>query len=260
MNIAILMSGRTDRFHTVLNLNKQHLIQPFLNSGHKVDMFGSFWDEYDTQSCISAFQPHWKVTDIETLTPFTGGIIKNFNEHQYLIKKFKHDTDSRVANTLYWLYKLNRLYKIVKQYEYINNIKYDYYVRIRPDIGLRYPFKVDDLNLLTNDSIIVHVDHVVNWGGKLYGCAEGWIDDNFCIAKQHPFEVYCSIYDDILELSNQCQSCISHIILKKQFELKNVKTLLPNSSLVMDRITEQGNQIIYYFEHVYPDFDFTLYV
>lgn len=260
MNIAILMSGRVERFNWVVDLNKNNLIQPLLNAGHNVDMFGSFWDEDDTESCIHAFQPHWKVTDIETLTPFTGGVVNNFNEHQERIKKYQHDADSKVSNTLYWLYKLNRLYKIVKQYERVNNTKYDYYVRIRPDVGLRFPFKVEHLNNLTDDNIITHVDRVVNWSGKLYGCGDGWIDDNFCIAKQYPFEVYCSVYDDIISLCDMCQNCISHLLLKKQFELKNIKTLLPNSSLIMSRKMPTGVQMFHYFEHVYPDFDVTQFV
>ncbi len=255
MNIAILMSGRTERFNFVLDLNKSNLIQPLLDSGHKVDMLGSFWDEHDTESCIHAFQPHLKVTDIETFTPFTCGMINNFNEHEERIKKYQND--SKLSNTLYWLYKLNRLYKIVKQYERMNSIKYDYYVRIRPDVGLRYPFNVDDLNHLTDDSIITHVDHVVNSGGKIYGCGEGWIDDNFCIAKQHPFEVYCSVYDDILSLCDMCQNCISHLLFKKQFELKNIKTLLPNSPLIIVHKTHMGIQLFTYFEYVYPNFGVT---
>lgn len=260
MNIAILMSGRTDLFNTVLDLNKYNLIEPLINVGHKVDMFGSFWNDKETEFCIKEYERYLKVTDVETFTSYTSGVVNNFNEHQERINKYQHNADNRVSNTLYWLYKLNRLYKIVKQYERNNNIKYDYYIRIRPDVGLRHPFKVDDLNLLTDDSIITHVDHVVTWGGKLYGCGEGWIDDNFCIAKQRPFEIYCSVYDDILTLCDQCQNCISHLLLKKQFELKNIKTLLPNSSLIMSRKTDVGIQMFHYFEHVYPDFDFTKYV
>lgn len=254
------MSGRVERFNWVLDLNKNNLIQPLLNAGHNVDMFGSFWDEYDTESCIHAFQPYLKVADVETLTPFTGGVVNNFDEHQERIKKYQHDADSRVSNTLYWLYKLNRLYKIVKQYERINNVKYDYYIRIRPDVGLRFPLDVNQLNVLDDTNIITHVDHVVKWGDKIYGCGEGWIDDNFCIAKQHPFEVYCSVYDDIVSLCDMCQNCISHLLFKKQFELKNIKTVLPNSSLIMSRKTSTGVNLFHYFEHVYPDFDYKQYV
>jgi len=49
-------------------------------------------------------------------------------------------------------------------------------------------------------------------------------------------------------------------LLKKQFELKNIKTLLPNSSLIMSRKMPTGVQMFHYFEHVYPDFDVTQFV
>jgi len=255
MNVAILISGKTERFDLTLDINKNNLIQPFKDAGYNVDLFGSFWLEPTTTPCIDAFVPHWRCVDIESLTTYTNGVINNFNEHQERIKKYKHTDDNKVSNTLYWLYKLNRLYKMVKQYERINDIKYDYYIRIRPDVGLRSPFNLDDLNKLTDNSIITHVDRIVNMNNKVFGCGDGWVDDNFCIAKQIPFEVYCSVYDDILYLCDLCQNCISHIILKKQFELKNIKTILPNSSLLMSRDTPDGIRLFHYFEYMYSTFN-----
>jgi len=255
MNVAILISGRTERFDLTLDVNKNNLIQPFKDAGHNVDLFGSFWLEPTTTPCIDAFVPHWRFVDIESLTTYTNGVINNFNEHQERIKKYKHADDNKVSNTLYWLYKLNRLYKMVKQYERINNIKYDYYIRIRPDVGLRSPFNLDDLNKLTDNSIITHVDRIVHINNKVFGCGDGWIDDNFCIAKQIPFEAYCSVYDDILSLCDLCHNCISHIILKKQFELKNIKTILPNSTLLMSRDTPDGVRLFHYFEYMYSTFN-----
>jgi hypothetical protein len=63
-----------------------------------------------------------------------------------------------------------------------------------------------------------------------------------------------------LSLCDMCQNCISHLLFKKQFELNNIKTLLPNSSLIMSRKTSEGTYMFHYFEHVYPNFDVTQYV
>lgn len=259
MNIAILMSGRTELFDRVDGVNKAHLIQPFINQGHTVNLFGSFWDDIETKKCIDSYKDYWKVIDVETFTPYVGGIIDNFNEHQELINKYQHTSDNRVSNTLYWLYKLRRTYNLVQQYERVNNIKYDYYIRIRPDVGLSKPVDVNQLNQLTDDNIITHVDHIVTVNGKVFGCGDGWIDDNFCIAKQKPFETYCSVYDDIISLCDECKTCISHLIFKRHFEIKNIKTIRPNSPIIMSRKSPEGVFVYHYFVYQYPDFDPSLY-
>ena len=219
-------------------------------------MFGSFWKEDTTQYCINAYSDYWKCVDVETLTPYTSGVIKNFNEHQELVKKYQHTNDNKVANTLYWLYKLNRLYSMVKQYENTHNMKYDYYIRIRPDAGLHRAFDPNHLKCLADDNIITHVDYVVNINGKIHGCGNGWIDDNFCVAKKSAFEVYCGVYDNILSLCDACENCISHIIFKKHFELNNIKTLLPNSLLIMPKRMPGGIFTYQYFEYVYNHFGY----
>jgi hypothetical protein len=38
MNVAILISGKTERFDLTLDVNKNNLIQPFKDAGHNVDM------------------------------------------------------------------------------------------------------------------------------------------------------------------------------------------------------------------------------
>lgn len=256
MNVAILMSGRTDLFYKTVGLNFNHLIKPLKAAGHQVDMFGSFWDDLTTESCIKSYADHWKVIDVESFTQYTSGIVKNFDEHQQLIKKYGHTKDNKVANTLYWLYKLDRLYTIVKRYEKINNIQYDCYIRLRPDVGLHRAFDPDHLHCLKDDNIITHVDHVVHIDEKIYGCGNGWIDDNFCIAKHDPFYVYCKVYDDIIKLCIDCNNCISHILFKRQFERYNIKTLLPNSTIVMPK--RVANEVLdyVYFEYVYNYFGF----
>lgn len=254
MKIAILMSGRTDLFDRVVDLNLENLIGPLKSAGHQVDMFGSFWKEDTTDPCINAYLEYWKVIDVESFTPYTSGLIKNFREHQQLVQTYQHTQDNKVSNTLYWLYKLNRLFSIVKEYEHQNNTRYDYYIRLRPDVGLHRPFDPDHLYCLTDNNIITHVDHVVHIDGKIYGCGNGWIDDNFCIAKHDPFYVYCKVYDDIIKLCIDCNNCISHLLFKRQFELYNIKTLLPNSILVMPKRMPGGVFNYLYFEYIYDYF------
>lgn len=259
MNVAILMSGRTELFDHLVDVNINNLIKPLIDHGCTVNLFGSFWNDDDTPKCVETYKHYWKCVDIESFTPYVGGVIKNFNVHQDIIVKYQHTADNRVANTLYWLYKLNRTYNIVKQYEYVNNMKHDYYIRIRPDVGLSKTFDVNQFNQLTDDNIITHVDRIVHTHGKIFGCGDGWVDDNFCVAKQTPFEIYCGVYDDIVSLCESSQNCISHLLFKRQFELKNIKTIQPNSPIIMVRKNPDGVSIYHYFVYQYSDFDPSLY-
>jgi hypothetical protein len=259
MTIAILMSGRTEFFDRVLDINKSNLIQPLIDHGYTVNFFGSFWEDVETPKCIASYQDYWKVVDVETFTPYVGGVINNFNEHQELIVKYQHTPDHQVTNTLHWLYKLRRAYNLVRQYERVHNMKHDYYIRIRPDASLSKPIDVNQLSQLNDDNIITHVDRIVHTHGKIFGCGEGWIDDNFCIAKQKPFETYCSVYDDLISLCVYCKTSISHLLLKRQFELKNIKTIQPNSPIIIVRKISDEILLYHYFTYQYPDFDPTLY-
>jgi hypothetical protein len=253
MNIAIIISGRIDLFEQSVMENYNNIINPLIYNGHTVNIFMSIWNHRDQDMLLRAYQPYVKVFDTETFTDYTSGLIKDMVPYETLVKLFGHSVENKVSNTLYWMYKLKRAYKFVKEYERVNNIEHDLYIRLRPDVTCCDPIDIHQLTTLNDSSIIVHVDHILVKDDKFYGCGEGWIDDNLCIAKQRPFETFCNTYDDIINLCLMTGSCISHILLKKQFELNNIKTIKPNSPLIIYRKGDDNNPILkfYHFEYCY---------
>lgn len=259
-SVAILCSGRTECYEQVYDRNISNVLEPLKNAGYEVNLFGSFWDEDNSEKFIQAYESDFKTFEVETLTKYTGGVIKNFNEYNHLITVYDVGYQSALTNTMYWLYKLNRTYGLVKQYESINNMSYDYYIRIRPDITLSSKLDVDLMERLTDNSIILHVDHVVNINGSIQGYREGWIDDNFCIAKKQPFDMYCGIYDNLVELIHKYESGVIHVIYQHLFKDKNIQTIIPNSPLLMVKNKEGIINKYLLFLHSYPELDVDKYV
>lgn len=259
MKIAILFSGRTQQYESSFRENLKNLIEPLSNSGYDVHLYGSFWSEHSTYSFIKEYESWWKLYDIESLTDYTGGVIKDFNEYNKLVKQYNPNEEQVLINTMYWLYKLDRTYQLVKQYELVNNFTYDYYIRMRPDVNLENPINVESLKELTDTSIITHVDRIVHKNDMVYGYREGWIDDNYCIAKKPIFEMYCGVYRNLITLVEKYQNCIIHVILQRLFEEHKVTTLQPSTPIVMHK--NRGDHVldIVLFAHTYEDIDLRKY-
>ena len=258
--VAILYSGRTECYERVYDRNISNLLEPLKNAGYEVNLFGSFWDEDNSEKFIEAYESDFKTFEVETLTKYTGGLIKNFNEYNHLITVYDVEYQSALTNVMYWLYKLNRTYGLVKQYEFVNNMTHDYYIRIRPDITLSSKLDLELMNQVTDSSIIIHVDHIVNINGIMHGYREGWVDDNFCIAKKQTFDVYCGIYDNLVELIHKYKSGVTHVIYQHLFKDKNIQTILPNSPLLMVKNKEGIIHTSLIFLHSYPEMDVEKYV
>jgi hypothetical protein len=259
--IAILYSGRTQCHDQVYKRNVSNLIDPLKNAGYEVNLFGSFWDDDDSRNFVESYKSEFKTFETETLTQYTGGVIKNFNEYNNLIKVFNvNEEHILINNTMYWLYKLNRSYNLVKQYERINGITHDYYIRIRPDVTLLTKFDVESLEQLTDNSVMLHVDNIVEIDGVFHGYRQGWIDDNFCVAKKSVFELYCGIYENLVELVNKYQTGIIHVIFKHLFEEQNIQSIRPNSPLLLVKNKGTIIDFILLFTHVYPEKDINKYI
>lgn len=253
MKIAILLSGRTDRWESAVRRNYDEIINPLRREGCQVDVFASFWDTPTTHDCISAYSPDLKIKDIESLSTYTEGLFKNTQEYFKRTQQYHPEDGEGFKFFIYGLYKLNRLYNMVKYYEKTNNTEYDYYIRLRPDATLSHPLKVEHLSKMSDSNMMVFVDHYVYIDGCRWGWAEGWVDDNFCVAKKRPFEIYCGIYESLVELCDEYKTCISHIILQKELEKHNITPLIPRALLVIVK----PDRILNYFGHVFPNSDVT---
>ena len=112
MKIAILLSGRTDRWEHVIKRNYNEIIDPLRREGCQVDLFASFWDTEDTHECIKAYGSDLKITDVESLSTYTEGLFKNTEEFFARTKQYHPEDGDKFKTTIHFLYKLNRLYQI----------------------------------------------------------------------------------------------------------------------------------------------------
>ena len=256
MNVAIIISGRIELYHHVVKDNYERIINPLIDDGHTVNIFMSVWEHSGVNDLVESYKDQTKVVDIETFTEYTRGLMDNLNEYENLTAQYGNSKAHKVANTLFWLYKLKRGYKLVQEYERVNNMKHDLYIRLRPSATVVLPLDVNQLSELDDDSIYAYEDNVIRVDGVLHGCGNGWIDDNFCIARNRPFELFWGVYDNIVDLCNRSQSGISHILLQTQFQINNIKIVKPNSPLIMYRLSEDGSRWsqYYHFTYFYPWF------
>ena len=147
------------------------------------------------------------------------------------------------------------------------NGNYDLYIRNRPDISLSLPIDLSLIDQIDDKTIVTHADQIFHFidgqrrnvnqgevvsGGYIYGCGNGWVDDNFCLAKKDAFRVYCGLYQNIVELTTKYKSAISHIILQKEFERLGIKTVKPNSTLLFFRSGGVWEYFCYMFDTVDP--------
>ena len=266
MKIAILLSGRTDNFESAYQTNINTLIQPLIRAGHSVDMFASIWDGPSNKILINVYSPYLRVVDVESFTPYTSAVMTPIKEYSRLAKQYGLG-DSNSDNVIYWMYKIDRAFKIMELYEEKNG-SYDLYIRNRPDVSLTRPIDLSLIDQIDDKTIVTHVDQLFHFidgkrrnvhadevfsGGYLYGCGNGWVDDNFCLAKKDVFRVYCGLYQNIVELTTKYESAISHIILQKEFERLGIKTVKPNSTLMFFRPDGVWEYFRYMFDTFNPE-------
>lgn len=250
MKIAILLSGRTDNLEFAYQRNINTLIRPLIDAGHNVDIFASIWDGPSNKLLMDVYSPYLRVVDVESFTPYTCAVMKPIKEYSRIAKQYGF-VDANSDNQIYWMYKIDRAFKIMELYEEKNG-NYDLYIRNRPDVSLSQPIDLSLIDQINDKTIVTHTDQIVHLGGYVYGCGNGWVDDNFCLAKKDVFRVYCGLYQNIVELTTKYESAISHIILQKEFERLGIKTIKPNSTLLFFRSSGVWEYFGYMFDTADP--------
>lgn len=91
-------------------------------------------------------------------------------------------------------------YKLCKKYEEKNNIKYDYYIRSRPDILYKEHINFNKLPKL-DDKLIIG-----------FGSVLGYPNDHFAIGSGKAFEHYCSVEQ------TERESLYGHDIVRRTVE------------------------------------------
>jgi hypothetical protein len=154
--VAIIYSGQmrsnslSDAYvndNIILEATSKYFLNESFGEKYDYDVFFSV-DDINVEKAKSYFGEHLKnihVTERNLLLSPIESSFLNFSEilNKYLSINFQNCRNHDIA--LYQYYRLHCGYLLSKDYQEKNNIVYDYYVRIRPDIRLML-----DINSLFN--------------------------------------------------------------------------------------------------------------
>jgi len=84
------------------------------------------------------------------------------------------------------LYGIHKSIEVMKDYEQENNLKYDYIIRCRPDIGLNNSLELSDLNKLEEDEVLLDF---FPYGPQ----------DQFQVGRRDPMIKLSNIWEEIVE-------------------------------------------------------------
>jgi len=144
MNIAIMVCGEFRWFESFKRTFKSNF-EPALQ-GHNVQYFAHFWNQ-----------------DLEELSKFTeicNPIITQFEKKLPTedVKKFFGNTRNLNSSLPNQAYGALKSFSLVDEYQKINNIKFDLYIKMRSDLAFLQPVNLDDF-----DSYSVYVKDIVHW-------------------------------------------------------------------------------------------------
>src|SRR5579872_6794627 len=184
MKIAILFSGLLRSFFN----NYSVLYKQIKDSNNKYDVFIHCTNE-DSGSNIS---------HLHTLPGITGIMYDNISNITFpsIVNKFKLP-ESKIINTLKQWYKLQRIYSFLADPE-----KYDYIIRLRPDILLK-----DNIDKVVNTlekSILYIPEGNDIYDSRIFKSIGEFksINDQFCIGSPDVMKKYCNVYYYIQEYSH----------------------------------------------------------
>jgi hypothetical protein len=126
------------------SINKNFLNTQFKNK-YNYDIFFSV-DDINIEKSKNFFKDNLKNIHITEKNWFMNNIKNQLIPYEYFYDKYlqiNFEGCENHINSLYQYYRLYCGYELLKDYEQKNNIKYDYYIRIRPDIRV-----MQDINFL----------------------------------------------------------------------------------------------------------------
>tara|TARA_B100000902_G_C27194709_1_gene855837 strand:- start:343 stop:1122 length:780 start_codon:yes stop_codon:yes gene_type:complete len=113
-------------------------------------------------------------------------------------------------------YKIQKGYEQIKEYENINNFKYDFYIRCRYDVLIR-SFNVDFNQLNKNTLYFGQKDYVKSIFSKYIQPLGGFLSDEFFLSGEKNMNIYCNAYDLISQSNNKCME--KHLPEKQFYNL-----------------------------------------
>jgi len=197
MKVAVCFSGHFRNFNNLLNNFKDKILS--LKDRHQIDLFFSIWDTYEPQYSWSnqneTVSNLINIEDLSRLNPIKIEV-ENFNEikEQFLLKNFTtlNNSDGRIMkdgilHSTPMFYKIYKVNELKKNYERINNFKYDIVIRYRS-------------NLLINGNIDLNINK-----NTLHNKRENDsnLDDIFAYAGSEVMDKYSELYLNLSLILNK---------------------------------------------------------
>lgn len=168
--VAILFSGqmRTNSLNSdynndnlILEELRKNFINTEFNNNYDYDVYFSV-DSIDINKTKDFFGDHLKNIHITEQNWYMNPIESAVPEYSYFHNKYlKIDFQNcdNHAHALYQYYRMYCAYNLLKNYQKNNNVKYDYLVRIRPDIRLMQDITPLFNILETSNKINIIMEH-----------------------------------------------------------------------------------------------------
>lgn len=172
VKVAILISGFLRSFLHNYNSLKIHLLDKY-----DCDLFLNFTPDLEKDRYIASPIDLNKI--LEKIKP------------KVLLTEVENMGKNKFYNIKAMWFKLYKLYKLCSLYQDDNNIKYDWIIRLRPDIYL-YSF----IDLLTLDKLKLHIPNAFKSTDPLY------LNDEIAIGTPNIMDIYFSLYLRFKELQN----------------------------------------------------------
>ncbi|EGJ2905411.1 hypothetical protein LR900_001509, partial [Campylobacter lari] len=108
--------------------------------------------------------------------------LENYKYYSYIKKCMLAEEIKHTSHTSKFFYALFKVFSLMQKYENENNIRYDYIIRIRPDIGYFNAINIEDIKHLEFNQIIVNNN-------------PGGLDDNFLCGHYEAMSKFMNLWN-----------------------------------------------------------------
>ncbi len=205
MKIAVILTGFLRTNQTMFTFLERNLL-----SKHECDLFCITWDKQENNNIVQSND--FKIYD-SYLKKYKIESVEQYNKNKKVFTPIDRENDvfkvdnRAIQHGAYWANRLIDQWKLVFEgYKLIDTPeKYDIIIR------LRYDLKIDKIDFLLTDSLIIPQD------------IGGWsFTDHMAYGNNNVMKTYCELYNHIEQLYITDNIDITHAVeMPKYFILKN---------------------------------------
>ncbi len=219
--VAICYSGQPRSIERTFQNHLDFLINPLVNSGAEVDIFAHIW--FDPGLINKPFWEGYPSRGV-WLESTPSFIVDCMKPKSYLIEKpkkfnemgFKPDArfPHPISNTLSMFYGIESVFALKSEYEAELNKKYDFSVRIRPDLMFSSFFI--DLDDIAPSSVNVIFDSNKH--------TDYSIGDHFAIGSNETMNIYSKVFSHFSEIIESGSAINPECLLGYWLKMNSLET------------------------------------